>query len=92
MALGILAEDPTLPAMRLSEHEYNPPASAPALGEHTAEILEGAGLPCGPDPCYESAGGYIGGAHGLTQLTPIYRLLPPPALVSIHQTRRLISA
>jgi crotonobetainyl-CoA:carnitine CoA-transferase CaiB-like acyl-CoA transferase len=37
--LGILVDNTLRPPVRLSEHEYKPPARAPALGEQTAEIL-----------------------------------------------------
>ena len=38
-ALGMLAGAGSLPPVRLSAHSAHPPAPAPTLGEHTAELL-----------------------------------------------------
>ena len=38
-ALGMLAGDHILPGVRLSERDVSPPATAPALGEHTQPLL-----------------------------------------------------
>ena len=42
-ALGMLTDDHILPAVRLSERSVPTPATAPALGEHTNELLAGLG-------------------------------------------------